>query len=85
MADTLGSVGVIISTLLMQNFGWMNADPICSMVIAVLILVSVCPLIKESAAILMQRRPRELDSKLSYCYNEVSIFIVITVKRMRKN
>lgn len=37
LADTLGSVGVIISAILMKLFGWMIADPICSMIIATLI------------------------------------------------
>lgn len=37
LADTLGSVGVIISSGLIHYFGWMIADPICSMFIATLI------------------------------------------------
>ena len=37
LADTLGSVGVIISSGLIYYFGWMVADPICSMFIACLI------------------------------------------------
>ena len=37
MADTLGSVGVIVSSALIQQFGWMIADPICSVFIATLI------------------------------------------------
>ncbi|GBN64700.1 putative zinc transporter protein DDB_G0291141 [Araneus ventricosus] len=37
LADTLGSVGVIVSAILMSQFGWMIADPICSMFIATLI------------------------------------------------
>jgi len=37
MADALGSVGVIISTLCMRQFGWMIADPICSLCISTLI------------------------------------------------
>lgn len=37
IADTLGSVGVIISALLMQKYELMIADPICSMLIALLI------------------------------------------------
>ncbi|KAK7100994.1 hypothetical protein V1264_023848 [Littorina saxatilis] len=37
LADTLGSVGVIISSILIYYFGWMIADPICSMFIATLI------------------------------------------------
>lgn len=39
LADTLGSVGVIISSILIQNFGWMMADPVCSMFIAILIMI----------------------------------------------
>ena len=40
LADTLGSVGVIVSAILMQMFGWMIADPVCSIFIAVLIALS---------------------------------------------
>lgn len=39
LADTLGSVGVIISSTLIYLFDWMLADPICSMFIAVLIMM----------------------------------------------
>ena len=40
LADTLGAVGVIISAILMQMFGWMIADPVCSIFIAILIALS---------------------------------------------
>lgn len=53
LADTLGSVGVIISTLLIQWFGWTGFDPIASIFIAVLIFLSVIPLVKNSAAVLL--------------------------------
>uniref|UniRef100_A0A1B6DKQ5 Cation efflux protein transmembrane domain-containing protein n=1 Tax=Clastoptera arizonana TaxID=38151 RepID=A0A1B6DKQ5_9HEMI len=71
LADTLGSVGVIISAILMHLFGWMIADPICSMFIAILIAVSVISLIKESVMILMQRQPPALDNSLPQCYQKV--------------
>lgn len=71
LADTLGSVGVIISAVLMQMFGWMIADPICSMFIAVLIALSVLALIKDSVAVLMQRQPYALDNVLPQCYQKV--------------
>lgn len=71
LADTLGSVGVIISSVLVQAFGWMRADPICSMFIAVLIALSVIALIKDSVYILMQRQPVQLDSVLPQCYQKV--------------
>ncbi|UXI18455.1 gamma-aminobutyric acid type B receptor subunit 2 [Sarcoptes scabiei] len=72
LADTLGSVGVIVSTFLMTNFGLMIADPICSMFISILIFVSVYPLLSESGAILMQRQPRELDNDLPNCYRRIT-------------
>nr|XP_022316011.1 zinc transporter 7-like [Crassostrea virginica] len=72
MADTLGSVGVIISSLLIYYFGWMIADPVCSMFIAILITISVLPLLRDSVGILMQRTPRELDHVLPGCYQRVS-------------
>ncbi|XP_061594853.1 zinc transporter 7 isoform X2 [Cololabis saira] len=71
IADTLGSIGVIISALLMQQYGLMIADPICSMLIALLIGVSVVPLLKESIGILMQRTPPSLDQALPECYQRV--------------
>lgn len=46
LADTLGSVGVIISAGLMWAFEWYIADPICSICIALLICLSVMDLIK---------------------------------------
>lgn len=52
MADTLGSVGVIISTILIRYFHWTGFDPIASLFIAVMIIASVIPLVVESGRIL---------------------------------
>ncbi|RWS23695.1 zinc transporter 7-like protein [Leptotrombidium deliense] len=71
LADTLGSVGVIISAVLMSQFGWMIADPICSMFIATLVTISVLPLLRDSVYILMQRTPKELDKSLPASYQRV--------------
>jgi len=71
LADTLGSVGVIVSAILMHLFGWMIADPICSIFIALLIALSVGSLVAESVAILMQRTPKQLDSQLPDCFQKV--------------
>nr|XP_004659137.1 zinc transporter 7 [Jaculus jaculus] len=71
LADTLGSIGVIASAILMQNFGWMIADPICSILIAMLIVLSVIPLLRESVGILMQRTPPPLEKALPQCYHRV--------------
>ncbi|XP_021004485.1 zinc transporter 7 isoform X1 [Parasteatoda tepidariorum] len=71
LADTLGSVGVIVSAILMSQFGWMIADPICSMFIATLIGFSVIPLLKDSTSVLMQRTPKALDHVLPGVYQRV--------------
>lgn len=71
LADTLGSVGVIVSALVMRVTGSMIADPVCSIFIAVLVAASVLGLIKDSMLILMQRQPKELDSVLPSCYHKV--------------
>jgi len=52
MADTLGSVGVIVSTLLIQFYGWTGFDPIASIFIAVLIAASVTPLVIDTGKVL---------------------------------
>ena len=71
MADTLGSVGVIISTLLIQQFGFQRADPICSLFIAILIFASVLPLLKESALVLSLRTPEALQDQLAVALKKV--------------
>ncbi|RDX54355.1 cation efflux protein [Lentinus brumalis] len=59
MADTLGSVGVIVSTLLIQLYGWTGFDPIASLFIAILIAASVIPLVIDTGKVLAL----DLDSK----------------------
>ncbi|RKP33345.1 cation efflux protein, partial [Dimargaris cristalligena] len=48
LADTLGSVGVIISTLLIRWFDWPGFDPLASIMIATLIFLSVIPLVRRA-------------------------------------
>ena len=64
LADTLGSVGVIISSILIYLFGWTWADPVCSIFIAIMISLSSWPLLQESGEILLLRSPRALENKL---------------------
>ncbi|XP_038077862.1 zinc transporter 5-like [Patiria miniata] len=65
LADTLGSVGVIVSSFLIGQFGLLVADPICSIFIAVMIFLSVLPLLGQTAAILVQRIPPELENSIA--------------------
>ena len=66
LADTLGSVGVIISSILVEQLGWLVADAVCSVFIASMIIISVIPLLKESAHILLLAtpNPEELNASL---------------------
>jgi zinc transporter 5/7 len=57
LADTLGSVGVIISSLMVKHWGWTSADAVCSIIISVLIIGSVLPLIRSTLDTLNQRTP----------------------------
>ena len=69
--DTLGSVGVIISTLLIQFYGWTGFDPIASLFIAVLIAASVIPLVIDTGRVLMLDTTR-CDSRISATLSAVS-------------
>jgi len=71
MADTLGSVGVIVSSVLIEQFGWYIADPVCSIFIAVLIFVSVLPLLKNSAVVLLLQTPVKVQDELPVALNKV--------------
>ncbi|XP_029473492.1 LOW QUALITY PROTEIN: zinc transporter 7 [Rhinatrema bivittatum] len=73
VADPLGSVGVIISAFLMQRYGLMIADPICSMLITLLRGASVIPLLRQSIGVLMQRTPPSLDYALPQCYQRAGV------------
>uniref|UniRef100_A0A8C7DRY3 Zinc transporter n=1 Tax=Naja naja TaxID=35670 RepID=A0A8C7DRY3_NAJNA len=71
LADTLGSVGVIISTILIQQFGWLIADPLCSLFIATLIFLSVIPLIKDACQVLLLRLPPEHEKDLHMALEKI--------------
>ncbi|CAF4161617.1 unnamed protein product [Adineta steineri] len=64
LADTLGSVGVIISSLLIQYFGWYISDPICSLFISIMIFLSVLPLLKDSAMTLLLQTPSNIQYEI---------------------
>lgn len=61
LADALGSVAVIISTLLTKYYGWSGWDPIASSIIAILIFLSAIPLVKSSGARLMLSLPNDVE------------------------
>ena len=67
MADALGSVAVVISTVLVQLTGWSGWDPVASCIIAVLIFISTVPLVRSTTKILLL----SLNSDIEYNLREI--------------
>ncbi|WP_203362977.1 cation diffusion facilitator family transporter [Bacillus sp. REN10] len=61
LGDALGSVGALVAGLLMLLFDWYIADPIISVLVALLILKSAWGVIKHSVHILMEGTPMTID------------------------
>jgi cobalt-zinc-cadmium efflux system protein len=60
LGDALGSVGAIVAGIIILLWDWPLADPLVSIGIGVLILVSSWGIVRESVDILMQGTPREM-------------------------
>jgi len=60
-SDLLGSIGALISGIVIVTTGWLAIDAIASVVIAVLILFSSWTLIREAVDVLMEAVPRHVD------------------------
>ncbi len=61
IADLLGSVGVVISGILLLAFGWRLADPVLAVLIAVLILASAWQLVLKVFRVLLEGSPPHVD------------------------
>lgn len=61
LTDALGSVGVIVGALLMMPTGWFWIDPLISAGIGCLVLPRTLSLLRESAHILLEGAPGEVD------------------------
>ena len=61
MADLLGSVGVVVSGVLVWAFGWTLADPILSVIIGLLILLGTWRLLGKVVHVLLEGAPPHVD------------------------
>jgi len=57
LADSLGSLGVIVSTVLVKYYNLPVADPICSFIVAAMVLASGIPFLKSTALQLLLQTP----------------------------
>ena len=60
-ADTLVSVGVVIAGIVITFTSWVIVDPIISLVISLLILVSTWNMLKETLKLSIDGVPEEID------------------------
>lgn len=63
LGDMLGSVGAIAAGLLIYFFNWNLADPIASVMVAILIVISGWRVTKDSIHILMEGSPKGIDTE----------------------
>jgi cobalt-zinc-cadmium efflux system protein len=61
LGDMLGSVGAITAALLIYFFDWGIADPIASVAVAILIIISGWRVTKESFHVLMEGTPEQIE------------------------
>jgi cobalt-zinc-cadmium efflux system protein len=61
VADALGSIGVIVSALVILATGWEQADAVASLLIAALVLFSSWRLVSEPMNVLMEAAPGSID------------------------
>jgi len=61
LGDTLSSVGVIISGIIIYYTGWLYADPVASILIGIIILFGGIRVIREALTIFLEMAPAGFD------------------------
>ena len=61
MGDLLGSATAIVAGVLIAVFGWLWADPLCSVVISLIIIFGAWRLIMDSVNVLLEGTPSHID------------------------
>lgn len=72
LADTLGLVGVVISTVLTKLFLWQGFDPVALIIIAVLIFFTAVPLMKSTASTLLLKLDRAREGSVRSALNDLT-------------
>ena len=61
VSDSLGSVGAILSGVLIWLTGWRPIDPLMTIVFALLMVISSWGLVRDTLSILMESTPKGID------------------------
>lgn len=61
LADLMSAIGVVFSGVLVLAFGWTLADPISSVLVGILILITTWRLLRKVFRVLLQGTPPHID------------------------
>lgn len=78
LGDLFGSVGAVTAALLIMFFGWGWADPLASVLVAILVLISGWRVTKDAIHVLMEGTPKnvELDDIIKTIENVPEIIAI---------
>ena len=62
VSDALSSIGTVIAGIVVQTTGWYWADPMASLVIAIMIAFSAWRLLKSVVSVLLEASPAHIDT-----------------------
>ncbi len=63
LADLAGSLGVALAAVVIVLTGWLEADPLVSLAIGVLVLASSWSILRDSTSILLEAAPKGIDTR----------------------
>lgn len=70
LGDMVQSIGVITASIIIHfQPDWQIADPICTYLFSVLVLLTTVPIFRDCMSIIMEFSPSEVDTK--ELYNEI--------------
>ncbi|SFD45506.1 cobalt-zinc-cadmium efflux system protein [Lentibacillus persicus] len=61
IGDLFGSVGAVTAAILIMSFGWGWADPLASVLVAILVLISGWRVTKDAVHVLMEGTPKNVE------------------------
>ena len=63
VGDALGSIGVIVTGIVIVTTGWRYADPLVGVLIGIFLVVSSWSVLRDSTLVLLEATPRGLDAE----------------------